>query len=137
MRREHLINFCNTIQDKTIKFLTSDFTFIYELISQNKIYENDFLYFDPPYLISNTTYNNLWNSTKDEELLNLLDVLNLLNIKWALSNVFESKGKTNKKLIEWSKKYNVHYLSMNYSNSNYQRKSNKKDIEVLITNYEI
>lgn len=49
--------------------------------------------------------------------------------------MLESKGRKNEYLIEWSKKYNIHNLSMNYNGSNYQRTTNGKDIEVLITNY--
>ena len=49
--------------------------------------------------------------------------------------MLESKGNKNETLIEWSKKYNIKTLDINYNGSNYQRKTNSKDIEVLITNY--
>ena len=60
--------------------------------------------------------------------------MNERDVKFALSNVFENKGLRNEELIEWSKKYRVHHLSMNYNGANYQRKESKSD-EVLITNY--
>ena len=77
-----------------------------------------------------------WNQECEEDLLNLLDELNTKKIKFALSNVLYSKGKTNDLLIEWSKKYNVHHLDYTYQNCNYHTKdkTNKSD-EVLITNY--
>lgn len=44
-----------------------------------------------------------WNQECEDDLLNLLDELNTKKIKFALSNVLYSKGKTNDLLIEWSK----------------------------------
>ena len=66
----------------------------------------------------------------------MLDKIDKAGIKFALSNVLESKGKSNDALKEWAKKYNVNYLDSNYCNCNYMRKDREsKDIEVLITNY--
>ena len=63
--------------------------------------------------------------------------MNNKGIKFALSNVLEHKGEKNELLIEWSKKYTTHFLSMNYNNSNYQSTASKsKTVEVLITNYD-
>lgn len=46
----------------------------------------------------------------------------------------EHKGKENKLLKEWSKKYKVIYLDNDYSNSSYNTKKGKSK-EVLIINY--
>jgi len=43
-----------------------------------------------------------------------------------LSNAIENNKKENKILKEWSKKYNVHYLNADYSNSSYQREEKEK-----------
>ncbi len=101
------------------------------------------MYCDPPYLITTGSYNDGkrgfkgWSEKEEVELLHLLDDLNSKNIKFALSNVLEHKGKVNTILLEWSKKYNVYDLNMSYSNSNYQTKNKDKATrEVLITNYE-
>lgn len=103
--------------------------------------ENDFVYCDPPYLITCATYNekNAWTEIEEKKLLEYLDSLNEKNIKFALSNVLESNGKSNDILKEWLKNhsnYKCHHLSFSYKNSNYQKKqiSNITD-EVLITNY--
>lgn len=108
--------------------------------------ENDFVYCDPPYLITTGTYNDGkrgfkgWSLKEETQLLNLLDDLNSRNIKFALSNVIEHKGKSNDILKEWISvnSYNVNYLNFNYSNSNYQTivRDKKASIEVLITNYQ-
>ena len=97
------------------------------------------VYCDPPYLITTATYNENggWTENDERDLLELLDNLNDRGVRFALSNVFESKGKSNDILKEWAKKYTVHYIDANYGSCNYQKKKkNENDtIEVLITNY--
>ena len=101
---------------------------------------NDFVYCDPPYSIGTGVYQdgkrgfNGWSKEDDKKLFDILDELNERDVKFALSNVFENKGLRNEELIEWSKKYKVYHLRMNYNGANYQRKESKSD-EVLITNY--
>lgn len=132
--KNNLINFHRQIKEKDIVFLNKDF----RQLKVDKLGINDFVYCDPPYLITCATYNEKdgWNQECEEDLLKLLDELNTKKIKFALSNVLYSKGKTNDLLIEWSKKYNVHHLDYTYQNCNYHTKdkTNKSD-EVLITNY--
>lgn len=132
--KNNLIQFHQRIKEKDIVFLNKDF----RQLKVDKLGNDDFVYCDPPYLITCATYNEKdgWNQECEEDLLNLLDELNTKKIKFALSNVLYSKGKTNDLLIEWSKKYNVHHLDYTYQNCNYHTKdkTNKSD-EVLITNY--
>ena len=131
----NFINFINEIHSKNIFFTNKDFT----ELKIEKLKEDDFVYCDPPYLITCASYNEKdgWNEIKERQLLKLLDYLNDNNIKFALSNVLENKGKRNEILIEWCKKYNVHYLNNSYSNCNYHAKDKSKNstVEVLITNY--
>lgn len=102
---------------------------------------NAFFYADPPYLITVGAYERdyfcKWSEDYERELLNTLDILNEKGCKFALSNVLIHKGKTNTILSNWSEKYNVHHLNMNYKNCNYQTnvRDNKESDEVLITNY--
>ena len=109
--------------------------------------ENDFVYCDPPYLITTGTYNDGkrgfkgWTLKEEKTLLKTLDNLNNNQIKFALSNVLEHKGKSNDTLKNWlsiNSNYKVNYIDFHYSNSNYQTIVRDKDasIEVLITNYE-
>ena len=102
--------------------------------------ERDFVYVDPPYLITCATYNEQdgWNEDHEKELLKFLDGLNSKQIRFALSNVLRSKGKENTILLEWLSKnnYTIHHLNYGYANSNYQTKDKQsKSEEVLITNY--
>lgn len=131
--RDKTFDYCNAIKSKTtINFTNLDFrdTELYL-----KKYLNDVFYFDPPYLITQTTYNTFWSIKDEIELLELLDHLNNLGFKFMLSNVIESNGKENPYLKKWMKKYNIHYINRQYLNSSYQKKNITKAIEVLITNY--
>ena len=132
--KKNLINFHKAITEKNIIFTDKDFT----ELKLDKLKPNDFVYCDPPYLITCATYNEKdgWNEQRERDLLNLLDNLDSRSVKFALSNVLFSKGKTNDILIEWSKKYVVHHLDYTYQNCNYHTKDKEsKPDEVLITNY--
>lgn len=135
--RNNVNKFVTAIHNKNISFQCGDF----REFNFDELDINDFVYCDPPYLISGAVYQDGkrgfkgWNQQDDIDLYSILDDLNSRDIKFALSNMLESKGRENEYLVNWSKKYNVHNLSMNYNGGNYQRKVNNKDLEVLITNY--
>ena len=95
--------------------------------------ENDFIYLDPPYLITFSEYNKLWNEQDEIELLQLLDELNERNIRFAISNVTHYKDRQNNIFIEWAQKYHTHSIKSNYIS--YHDNSIKQFNEVLITNY--
>ena len=129
------LEFVKKLNNSNIYFTNSDFN----KLKIDKLGQSDFVYCDPPYLVTCASYNEQegWNIDRENELYKLLDELNLKGIKFALSNVFENKGKSNDLLKEWSKKYIVNYLDNSYSNCNYHAKdkSGGGTIEVLITNY--
>jgi len=128
--REKTKEYTKAFKQKKIKILNYDFR-NEELYKDTKaIY-----YFDPPYLITEAPYNAKWDKNDEKDLLEILDLLNKNNIKFALSNVIESNGKENIMLKEWCKKYNVFYLDRKYLNSNYRKKNITIAKEVLITNY--
>ena len=134
--RENLIKFHKNIQDIAFS------SFNFKDFDVGFLKENDFLYSDPPYLISTGKYNDGkrgfegWSKNDDIMLFELLDSLNNKGVKFALSNVMEHKGLKNEILIEWANKYNIHNINFNYKNSSYHGKNNdKRTVEVLITNY--
>lgn len=112
----------------------------FSYISSLNLDSEDLVYCDPPYLVTMASYNEAdgWNEVKERELLDQLDYLNKNNVRFALSNVLENKGKSNDILKEWSEKYNIHYLNHTYANCSYHAKDRSKNttIEVLITNYD-
>ncbi len=102
----------------------------------------DFVYMDPPYLITCATYNEKdgWNESLERNLLSFIDALHQRGIRFALSNVLRSKGKENNILISWlsqnENRYHIKNLDYDYSNSNYHTKDREKNSEeVLIVNY--
>lgn len=134
--RRNLRQFAQTIQQKDFIFLCQDFRNMNIPLARG-----DFLYADPPYLISTAPYNEQqgWTKKDEQDLLALLDHLDQQGVKFALSNVLEHKGKENSLLKEWAAShphYKVHVLHHNYRNANYQLKNkDTKTMEVLITNY--
>ncbi|MDO5564852.1 MAG: Dam family site-specific DNA-(adenine-N6)-methyltransferase [Eubacteriales bacterium] len=134
--KNNLILFMNKIKSMNIDFISKDFN----KIQLDELDSDDFIYCDPPYLITTGSYNDGnrgfkdWKEQQELELYNFLDKANEKNIKFALSNVLEHKGKENTLLKSWSNKYNIIDLQNNYSNSSYNTtKGNSR--EVLITNY--
>ena len=133
--QQKFLMFIDAVKTKKIKFIHKDF----RELKPTKLTRNDFVYCDPPYLITCASYNENkgWKTNDEKDLLNLLDELNDKNIRFALSNVLESKGNSNDILKKWSRKYKIHELQAKYGNANYQRKvkDDSKTKEVLITNY--
>jgi DNA adenine methylase len=124
-------DYFSLVKTKEITWNNLDFKDFFSNISYK---ENDFVYLDPPYLISFSEYNKLWNETTEKELLAILDKLNEKGIKFAISNIVSYKGRENKIFKEWMAKYKVFKIKSNYI-SYYD--NTKKDIkEVLVTNYE-
>lgn len=98
-----------------------------------------FFYVDPPYLITDATYNKLWGETEERELYAYLDRATAKGTLWMLSNVLEAKGRTNTILLDWLRtrreSYNVYYMKRDYSNSLAQRKDTDDALEIVVTNY--
>lgn len=130
--REKTEKYISLFKDNNITIHNLDFL---NPILYNSLNENDFVYCDPPYLITNAPYNSIWEESLELKLFSLLDELNKKNIKFALSNVTENNGKENTLLKEWLKNYNCFYLNKDYKTANYRRKNQGSTKEVLITNY--
>jgi len=125
-----LNDYFNFVHDKKIFITSKDFK---KFFSDKKYSKNDFVYLDPPYLISASEYNKLWNQESEVNLLKIIDVLDKKGVKFALSNVTHYNESKNDLLLEWMKKYKVHEIESNYIN--YHNNSKKMIKEILITNY--
>lgn len=121
-------NFCN---NNEIHFSCSDFR---EYFKIHKFRPNDFVYLDPPYLISNSEYNKLWTEKDEVDLLNILDQLNSQGVRFAISNMISQKGKTNDIFLNWANKYKVYDVESNYINY-HNNTINNLSKEVVVTNY--
>ena len=129
---EALKNYIQFSLNNNINFENKD----YIIFMQNKtLNNNDFVYLDPPYLISSSEYNKLWNETKELELYDFIDKLNSKNINFGISNLLTHKGRENNILKNWMKKYKVYDINSNYI-SRFDNSIKKDSREVYITNYE-
>lgn len=117
-------------KQKNIRFYNLDFL---DFFQQIEFQEDDFVYLDPPYLITFSEYNKLWNEETEKRLLNFLEWLDTQNVKFAISNVSHYKERINHQFLEWSRQHNSFDIKSNYIS--YHDNSNKKFKEVLITNY--
>ena len=137
VEREKLLRFVNKLHQMDCVFSSSDF----KNFDYSKLTKNDFVYADPPYLMTNAFYNESkqWTDNEEKMLLMTLDKLNEIGVRFALSNVLETKGMKNVILASWIRErpnLKCHHLIKSYSNSNYQRKGrNSFTDEVLIINY--
>ncbi len=93
-------------------------------------------YFDPPYFITNATYNDGkrgfvgWNADEETKLLDYIADLDSKGFKFILSNVIYHNDETNYLLAEWIKTHNY-----NVKNIDNVGAKNSRD-EVLITNFD-
>ena len=137
--KNNLIAFSTKLKEGRFVFTSKDF----RDFSLTSLTSEDVVYCDPPYLISNGSYNDgnrgfaTWTEKEDKDLLNMLDGLNRRGISFFLSNVLCHKGIKNQELINWSKKYKVVPIEKKYSNCSYHFKNRTAETkEVLITNFE-
>ena len=125
-----IVDYFTLFKYKNVVWYNEDFRVFLNKIDYR---EDDLVYLDPPYLITFSEYNKLWNEETERELLNLLDDLNKRNIKFAISNVTHYKGKVNNLFLEWSKHYNSFPIKSNYISFNDNTVKNFN--EVLVTNF--
>lgn len=132
-----LADFLDRIKVSDYSFTNTDF----REISLEDYTDKSFFYVDPPYLITCASYNEQagWTDSDETDLLSYLEQLDRRGIRFALSNVLESKGKKNTILYSWIEKHNnkfrVIHLNYDYSNSNYHTRRDGVTKEVLVVNY--
>ena len=133
-----LIEYNRRAKEINYEFICSDFN---NEKLQEKIFGADFVYCDPPYLITTAVYNenNGWNEESESKLLKLLSELDKRNIRFALSNVLKKEGKTNTLLDNWIKenKFKKNNIDYHYRSSSYNKKNrDSNEEEILVTNGE-
>ena len=129
---EALNNYFSIVKNKNIEFEICDYRDFFKQ-KEYKYEHDDFVYIDPPYLITSSEYNKYWDIQNELELLEIVDKLDRKGVKFALSNVTHYKGKENQNLIRWLKRYKSYTIKSNYIN--YHDNKKKEIREVLITNY--
>lgn len=131
---EKMVSFSRVIKESDISFYCDSY-----LDFEERIDENTFVYLDPPYMLTNGSYNDGkrgfkgWDKNLESELFEFLNRLNARNIHFMLSYVIEHKGKKNTDLTQWvtENNYKIIELGKILGISGSRRK------EVLIVNYDL
>jgi DNA adenine methylase len=118
------------VANKNIRFFCMDFE---KFLTEAQPSHEDFVYLDPPYLITFSEYNKLWNEENEMRLIGILDNLNESGVRFAISNVLWHRARYNGIFNEWAQKYNIVRIKSNYISFN--DNTEKDTYEVLIKNY--
>ncbi|MBR1763115.1 MAG: DNA adenine methylase [Eubacterium sp.] len=125
-----LNDYFDYVADKDITFFNTDFEKFVKEVEPTK---DDFVYLDPPYLITFSEYNKLWNEDSEMRLIRFLDELDDAGIRFAVSNVLWHRKRYNGTFNEWAQNYNIVQIESNYIS--YHDNTEKDSVEVLVKNY--
>lgn len=137
--RQCVKDFCIWLNMMQIRFTNMDF---HTYLLTMDIADDDLIYCDPPYLISDAPYNSIWNETAEQDLYNCLNNVSKLGKRFMLSNVLFHKNKLNKFLDKFIKDNNLYvaHLDIQLYNSNFCNPDVEQATdtdEVIVTNYDI
>ncbi len=126
---EKMISFSRVMKEKNIDFESKDYQ---DLLTELK--PDSFVYLDPPYRLTNGSYNDGkrgfkgWGLNAEKRMFEFIDALNERSVRFMLSYVIEHKGKINEVLEEWISRNNYRLINVKQI-PGIQRK------EILIINY--
>lgn len=126
-----LVSYLNFFKDNKVKFYNKDYK---SFLKKCEFDENTYIFLDPPYLISSSEYNKLWDEKNEKELCRLLDDLDKKGVKFGITNLVNHKGRTNEIFLKWSEKYKVYDIKSNYISFN-DNTIKADSREVFVTNY--
>lgn len=126
---QKLKDYSRVMKQKSINFTNLNYP---DLFKQYPPSKNDFIYLDPPYLITEAGYNAYWSKSLEEGIYGLLDTLNENGIKFMLSNVSKHKGIINPHLEKLSK-FKIINLDGDYEKV--ARKKGSDTQEIIVINY--
>jgi adenine-specific DNA-methyltransferase len=126
---EKMISFSRVIKEKNIIFESKDYQELY-----CEIDKNTFTYLDPPYMLTNGSYNDGkrgfqgWNKITEKKLFDFASKLNDDDRSFMISYVLEHKGQFNGQFDSWIKQgeHNLIHVEPILGN---------KRKEIFITNY--
>lgn len=130
-----------TLTERIQKFIPRSnnyelFNLSYKDINISNLDKDSVFYFDPPYFITNATYNDGkrgfvgWNADEETKLLEYITFLHENGFKFILSNVIYHNENTNYILAEWVKTHKFNVVNIDNVGA-----KNTRD-EVIITNYD-
>lgn len=129
---EKLLSFSSRCKTINLEFYSNNYSDFL-----NSIKPGDFVYCDPPYLLTCGAYNdgkrgfNGWDEKQQSELFDFLDQLNTRKIKFALSYIESRDGVSNSNLIEWINRNGYRKVV----NSVLTKRNRQDRLEILVVNY--
>lgn len=118
------------VKDRNIQFFNMDYQ---DFINKIEPTTDDFIYLDPPYLITFSEYNKLWDEDSEIRLIHFLDEIDKRGIRFAVSNILWHRRRYNGTFNEWAQQYNIVRIQSNYIS--YHDNTEKDSYEVLVKNY--
>lgn len=126
---EKLISYSRVTKSKNVFYYSEDYEVYFDSITPD-----DFVYIDPPYLITLGSYNdgkrgfNGWGEKEEKRLLDFLKRLDGKHVKFMLSNVLVHKDKENTILKNWIEENGFRVIR-------YNEKARGNRQETIIVNY--
>lgn len=132
-----LEDFIKRVQEINCEFICGDFK---TQKIQTIIKSADFVYMDPPYLITNAVYNESgrWCEQNEYEIIRLMNFFIETQKPFVLSNVLEKQGRRNEPLYYWTStvcnRIKIVDMEHHYRNASYNKKNRgANEREVIIT----
>lgn len=124
-----LREYCNVLKDKNVSFVCGDYM---SLFREHPPKKEDFVYLDPPYLISEAGYNSYWSKKMEEGLYDLIDDLDSRGIRFVMSNLLKHKGVDNP-YLDRVRKYTI--VELDYDYEKVARKKGGDTVEIIVKNF--
>jgi len=124
-----LMDYHRLIHEKDIRFTCMDYK---ELLLTENIWKDDFVYLDPPYMITEAGYNAYWSNTDEFMLYSMLEMLNANGVRFVMSNVREHNGVVNPHMDKISQ-YNI--VDIEYDYEKVAKKKGKGTKEIIVKNF--
>ena len=126
-----ICGYLNFMERNEVTFYNLDFA---QFIDQLNLDESSYVYFDQPYLISDSEYNKNWDESEERRLCECLDELDRKGVRFGVTNLVAHKGVSNDIFLSWAEKYFCYDISSNYISFN-DNTIKKDSREVFVTNY--
>ena len=132
--KKNLEKFVHKLWERNIRFSQRDF----RELKVDKLHKDDFVFLDPPYLITTASYNENggWTEQDEHDLYKMCDELTANSIKFGLTNVTHHKGRVNEILIKWIEDNNLKIVEISdkFAKS-YHSINNDASREIYVYNY--
>jgi DNA adenine methylase Dam len=126
---QKLRDYMFVMRNKNFNFSCQSYIDLLKLFPPN---QKDFIYLDPPYLISEAGYNAYWSKELENGLYETIDDLDSKGIRFMMSNVSRHKGRDNPHM---DKIKNYKIVELNFDYEKVARKKGSDTKEIIVMNF--